>query len=55
MQPRGIYALGALTYKVNRRLRLDGGMRFGLNPEAPRVGVFAGFTVGAVNLRRKDR
>jgi hypothetical protein len=46
VQPRGVYALGALTYKVSRRLRLDGGVRFGLNPEAPRVGVFAGMTVG---------
>lgn len=55
LQPRGIYALGALTYKVNRRFRLDAGMRFGLNPEAPRVGVFAGFTVGAANLYRKER
>lgn len=53
-QPRGIYVLGALTYKVSRRLRLDGGLRFGLNPEAPRVGVFAGFTVGAGEPRRKD-
>ena len=50
LQPRGLFALGALTYKVNRRLRLDAGMRFGLNPEAPRVGAFAGFTVGVANL-----
>jgi hypothetical protein len=53
VQPRGIFALGALTYKVNRRLRLDGGMRFGLNPEAPRTGVFAGMTVGVANLYKR--
>src|SRR3954469_7583685 len=29
-QPPGVFALGALTYKVNRRLVLDSGMRFGL-------------------------
>jgi len=46
VQPKGVYALGALTYKVNKRLRFDTGARFGLNPSAPRVGVFAGFTVG---------
>lgn len=53
VQPRGVYALGALTYKVNRRFVLDGGMRFGLNPDAPRVGVFAGMTVGVASLYKK--
>jgi hypothetical protein len=53
-QPRGLYALGALTYKANRRLVLDTGMRFGLNPDAPRFGVFAGLTVGVANLYRKS-
>ena len=52
-QPRGIYALGALTYQVNRRLTFDAGLRFGLTPEAPRVGVVAGVTVGVANLYRK--
>ncbi|MGB8507176.1 MAG: transporter [Pyrinomonadaceae bacterium] len=45
-QPRGIFGLGAMTYKVNKRLQFDTGLRFGLNPGAPRVGCFAGFTVG---------
>lgn len=53
VQPRGLFALGALTYKLNKRFRLDGGMRFGLNPEAPRVGVFGGVVVGVANLYRK--
>jgi hypothetical protein len=48
--PKGLYALGAITYKVNRRFRLDGGMRFGLTEESPRVGVFAGMTVGVAQL-----
>jgi hypothetical protein len=51
-QPRGIYALTALTYRVNRRLQLDGGLRFGLTPAAPRVGVFAGMTVGVADFFR---
>jgi len=46
VQPRGVYALGALTYKVSGRLRLDAGARLGLNPEAPRFGLFAGMSVG---------
>jgi Putative MetA-pathway of phenol degradation len=50
VQPRGIFALGALTYKVSKRIRFDGGVRFGLNPEAPRVGVFAGVTIGVANI-----
>ncbi|MCA1815589.1 MAG: transporter [Acidobacteria bacterium] len=45
-----LFALGALVYRVNRRFRLDGGMRFGLNPDAPRAGVFVGTTVGAADL-----
>ena len=53
VQPRGIYALGAVTYQANRRLTFDAGVRFGLNPEAPRVGLFAGFTVGAADLHQK--
>jgi hypothetical protein len=53
VQPRGLFALGALTYKVNKRFQLDGGMRFGLNPDAPRVGVFGGVVVGVANLYRK--
>jgi hypothetical protein len=53
VQPQGLFALGALTYKVNRRLILDGGMRFGLNADAPRFGVFAGFTVGIADLYKK--
>lgn len=53
VQPRGIFTLGALTYKVNKRFRLDGGVRFGLKPESPRVGVFAGVTVGVANFYKK--
>ncbi|HEX8920460.1 MAG TPA: transporter [Pyrinomonadaceae bacterium] len=52
-QPKGLYALGALTYKVNRRFRLDSGMRFGLTDDSPRVGVFAGITVGVADLYRR--
>ena len=53
VQPKGVYALSALTYKFNKRLRFDTGMRFGLSGEAPRVGFFAGFSVGVANLFRK--
>lgn len=52
-QPRGAFALGALTYKINSRLQFDAGSRFGLNPTAPRFGVFAGVTVGVTNLYRR--
>ena len=53
VQPKGLFALGALTYKANKRLVFDAGMRFGLNPDAPRVGVFAGFTVGVIDFYKK--
>jgi hypothetical protein len=49
-QPPGLYALGALTYKASRRLVFDAGMRVGLSRDAPRVGVFAGMTVGVADL-----
>ncbi|HVF50441.1 MAG TPA: transporter [Pyrinomonadaceae bacterium] len=52
-QPRGLYATGALTYKANRRLAFDAGMRFGLNPSAPRLGVFAGTTIGVADFFKK--
>ncbi len=51
--PRGIFALGAVTYKFNKRVQFDAGMRFGLNKEAPRVGVFAGITVGVADFFKK--
>jgi hypothetical protein len=53
VQPKGLYALGALTYRVNRRLIFDAGLRFGLNPDAPRVGFFTGLTVGLADLYDK--
>jgi hypothetical protein len=53
IQPKGLYALGALTYKVNRRFRLDSGVRFGLTEDSPRVGVFAGMTIGVAELYQK--
>lgn len=53
VQPKGVYALGGITYKVNKRLRFDAGMRFGLSNEALRVGFFAGFTAGVADLFKK--
>lgn len=53
-QPRGIYALGALLYRVSPRARFDAGMRFGLNPSAPRVSVFAGVTIGIGGFSRRN-
>ena len=46
VQPRGLFALGAVRYTAGPRLVFDAGARFGLNPEAPRVGLFAGMSVG---------
>jgi Putative MetA-pathway of phenol degradation len=52
-QPGSLFALGAVTYQVNRRLILDTGMRFGLTEEVPRVGFFAGITVGIADLYKR--
>ena len=53
VQPQGLFALGALTYKANRRLIFDAGMRFGLNADAPRYGVFAGVSIGVADFYGK--
>ncbi|MCA1600483.1 MAG: transporter, partial [Acidobacteria bacterium] len=53
VQPSGLYALGLVNYHVNHRLSLDAGMRFGLNPEAPPVGIVFGMTVGLFDFYKK--
>jgi len=50
LQLGSLFALGAVTLQVNRRLVLDTGTRFGLTSDAPKVGIFAGFTVGIADL-----
>src|SRR5262245_25823314 len=55
LQPGAIFGLGVATYQVNERLVFDSGIRFGLNHNAPRVGVVAGFTVGISNLYGKNK
>lgn len=47
---RGIYTQSVLVYKVNKRLRLDTGLRFGFGAEAPRVGLVGGLAVGVADL-----
>ncbi len=53
VQPSGLYALGLVNYHVSHRLSLDAGMRFGLNPEAPPVGIVFGMTVGLFDFYKK--
>ncbi len=52
-QPRGIYVLGALTYKVNKRLSLDVGARPGFGRDAPNFNFFFGLSVGVADLYKK--
>jgi hypothetical protein len=52
-EQRGVMqALGVATYQISRRAVVDGGVRFGLTPFAPKVGVVAGITFGIANLYR---
>ena len=53
VQPKGVFALGALTYKADKHVQFDVGARFGLNPAAPRVGIFAGVVVGIADFFKK--
>jgi hypothetical protein len=52
-QPRGLYPLGAVTYQVNRRLRFDAGLQFGIGAQAPQVSIVAGVVVGIADLYGK--
>jgi len=51
--PRGLYPFGAVTYRVNRRLRFDAELRFGVGGEAPRMSVVAGVVIGVADLYGK--
>ena len=51
-QTGAVFTLGVVTYQVNRRLILDGGLRAGLTRDAPRLGAVAGLTVGVADLYR---
>lgn len=48
-------ALTGMTYKVSRRLFLDGGLDSGITPSAPGERVFVGITYGVANLYRALR
>lgn len=52
-QPRGLYVLGALTYKPNKRLRFDVGARPGFGRDAPNFNFFFGFSIGIADLDKK--
>jgi hypothetical protein len=52
-QPGAVFILGAVTYQLNRRLVLDGGLRSGLTMGSARGGAFAGLTIGLADLYRK--
>ena len=49
-QPRGLYYLGALTYRANKRLQLDAGIRPGFGRDVPNFSFFFGASFGAVDL-----
>ena len=50
--PGAVFALGAVTYQINRRVILDAGVRFGLSHDAPATGLIGGITIGLANLYR---
>lgn len=52
-QTGAIFGLGAVSYRVSRRVSLDTGLRFGLTSDAPRIGLVAGITVGVADLYKK--
>lgn len=55
MQSGAMFALGVITFQLNRRLAFDSGLRFGLTSGAPRVGVVTGLTIGVADLYKNRR
>ena len=53
MLPGGVLGIGVVTYQISRRFVLDGGLRWGLTHNAPRVGIVAGLTVGVSDFYKK--
>jgi hypothetical protein len=53
LQPGAMFGLGVTTYQITKRMVVDGGIRFGLTPAAPKCGVVAGITVGIADLYKK--
>jgi hypothetical protein len=54
-QPRGIFALSGISYQLKPRVSFDAGMRFGINPSAPRFGIYGGVAFGLTNLYKHKR
>ncbi len=52
-QPGALFGLAGIGYQMNRRFSVYTGVRFGLTPEAPRVGYQGGVTVGIGNLYKE--
>ena len=52
-QTGAMYALGVVTYQLNRRLVFDSGIRLGLTPRSARAGAVAGITVGVADLYKR--
>jgi hypothetical protein len=52
-KPRGIYLLEALTYKINKRLHFDVGVRPGFGRDTPNFNFFFGLSAGIANLYKK--
>ncbi len=52
-QPRGLYVLGALTYKISKRLRFDVGARPGFGSDAPNFNFFFGLSAGIADFYKK--
>lgn len=52
-QSGAMFALAAASYKICKRVAVDGGMRFGLTKDAPKFGVVGGITVGIADFYKK--
>lgn len=52
-QPGAMLGLAVATYQINRRIVIDGGIRFGLTPDTPKAGVVAGVTFGIASLYKR--
>jgi hypothetical protein len=54
-EPQGLFAAGIFSYQFNERVSFNAGLKFGLTPNSPRVGVTAGFTYAFASFFKKGK
>lgn len=52
-EPQGLFAAGVLTYQLNKKASFNAGLKFGLTPASPRLGLTFGIAYQITKLFKK--